>query len=78
MTTLRADDAAPLVEGCVPGEPIVDDESRSDLPLTLWEAHRRMIMDRLNEELRHLWPEGYRLVWEEVPLDGSGTPDAGC
>lgn len=77
MTALRATDAAPLVEGCVTGEPVADDESRSDLPLSLWEAHRQLIADRLNRELGHLLPGDCRLAWEEVPISGSRTPDTG-
>ena len=75
MNSVRAVDAAPLTEGCAAGELVQDDESRSDLPVSMWEAHRKLILEQLNDQLRHAGLDGYHLVWEEVPTSGSRTPD---
>lgn len=64
MSALRANDADPLIEGCVTGEPLPVEEA---LP-PLMAAHRDLVLDRLNAWLQQEFgTDEYYLAFEAAP-----------
>lgn len=74
MNSLRAVDAAPLTEGCVPGEPVGDDEADSALPPGLRTAYRALILEKLNARLHETHPD-LHFVYETGEIGGSWASD---